>query len=302
MKRIITIESWKNHINMINEQYNGTDKTLKIEYKTDQDIFDIGQKLKHNNIEHAWSAEIGTLIFNNKEDKEKAEKILNENVSVSKEQILSSFRKAIEIASKSNHDIVSEYEETIEEYKQKYPKYSELFDNEFEIMNKEAEKELDNILNKYEITLIENREGGEKIELVVDEKTYNKLIDINFTGGFKRFDIDLYDDKSNKELNYNGLEDFLSKVFSTSIENIKKMLNENVGVSIDFDDNELNKIKEYVSDINKNDAGLYCFLDYCLVKHSNGIDLLKKNINNSEYEDFKTFNNIDEFIEYIKTI
>lgn len=234
MERITTIQSWKNHINMINEQYNETDKTLKIEYNTDQDIFDIGQKLKHNNIEHAWSAEIGTLIFNNKEDKEKAEKLLNEN--------------------------------------------------------------LEKVSNKHEITLIENREGGEKIDLVVDEKTYEKLTDINFIGGFKRFDIDLYDDKSDKALNYDGLEDFLSKVFITSIENVKKILNENVGVSVDFTENEINKIKDIIPNITKDESGLYCFLDYCLIKHSTGIDLLKKNTETKEFEDFKNYNSIDEFI------
>jgi hypothetical protein len=53
-------------------------KFIKTKFETDQEIFDIGKKLKNKNINYSWSAEIGTLIFNNNEDRDKALDILKD--------------------------------------------------------------------------------------------------------------------------------------------------------------------------------------------------------------------------------
>ena len=50
---------------------------------------------------------------------------------MNKDQVMRDFERAIALAGKDNHDIVSAYEEIIEEFKEKYPQYAADFDEPF---------------------------------------------------------------------------------------------------------------------------------------------------------------------------
>ena len=68
--------------------------------------------------------------------------------------------------------------------------------------------------NVYEVELIENVEKDPKREFfVVNENTYNEIKKLQHAGGYKRFEIDLYEDDSKKEMsNINDLERYVNSI------------------------------------------------------------------------------------------
>lgn len=89
----------------------------------------------------------------------KNHKKINENLD-SLPFVLSNFRSDINVASQDKHDIVSAYEEVISSYKEQYPQFSNELDAEWNKMNLEAEKEMDNLKPKN--TNEDNESGDNK--------------------------------------------------------------------------------------------------------------------------------------------
>ena len=68
------------------------------------------------------------------------DEFINESTPNQKDTILTKFKAEIEKASHDKHDIVSAYEEIMDEYKDKYPQFSKDFDAAFEWMDKDLPK------------------------------------------------------------------------------------------------------------------------------------------------------------------
>lgn len=113
---ITNLKDWKNQNNSkINEAV-----ALMTNYKTDQEMHDSGVKLKDAGINYGWSAEIGNLIFDTQEDKEKAEKLLNDtnesqSLSPSHREALDEYQKLRNIVQRSNdRKLMDEFIEIID--------------------------------------------------------------------------------------------------------------------------------------------------------------------------------------------
>lgn len=88
-------------------------------------------------------------------------------------------------------------------------------------------REITESKNNIEIELIENSNKKRKVKLVVSSKTLAKLESWTSIGGFKRFDIDVYDDKSTEPLSKESdINDYLEKI-----------LGSNPSIKINEDDN-----------------------------------------------------------------
>ena len=60
------------------------------------------------------------------------------------------------------------------------------------------------------LTITSNTENSETENFVVSKKVYNSLFSLRNWGGFKRFSIDIINDKyANIKVNYQGLLEFL---------------------------------------------------------------------------------------------
>lgn len=72
-----------------------------------------------------------------------------------------------------------------------------------------------------EIEIIEDRPNGHRLKLILSDNQLNKLGRLKDYGGFKRFDIDYYDDNSKMPLTQN------------STDKINKFL-KNVGIDAEY--------------------------------------------------------------------
>jgi len=63
----------------------------------------------------------------------------------------------------------------------------------------------------YKIKLTENKPGGHECDLFVNEHTYANLEDVEFAGGFRRFNIDIFD-SCEGEFDRRRLEKFLHAI------------------------------------------------------------------------------------------
>lgn len=148
----------------------------------------------------------------------------------------------------------------------------------------------------YEIEVIENSNEKRRWKGIVSKRTYNRLESEKNQGGFRRYDIDLYDDNVSKPTNESNLYHFLNMidvkfengggiypVFDERKQNIKS------GVVLTVKDTE-DEAKNYVSD--KPDL-FYEELDgkWAIKKYNNGGGVYVKEINKiRDTEDDDTFN------------
>lgn len=94
------------------------------------------------------------------------------------------------------------------------PNFSQVYsEDEFEDRIRDRYNEEEESGN-YDIELIENIEGKNKKRWrgVVSGQAYNRLDGLQSQGGFKRYSIDLYDDKSEEKVNEKGLDDFMKSI------------------------------------------------------------------------------------------
>lgn len=74
------------------------------------------------------------------------------------------------------------------------------------------------------IILSPEQSGLEPIKITIRDKDYKKIKHLQYSGGFKRFGIDLYEDKINgrtTESDYDKLGRWLWKIFGSSLTNAK---------------------------------------------------------------------------------